>query len=126
MAAASEEHRVVTNGMSEFARDKENINGALLVNVTPEDFGGDSPLAGIAFQRDLEAAAYQAGQGNYLAPAQRVEDFLAKRPSTGAGPGHSQLPPRRYMDEPLGLSAGLRGGIHCGSPAHSGTEAEGL
>ena len=85
VAAASEEHRVVTNGMSEFARDKENINGALLVNVTPEDFGGDGPLAGIAFQRDLEAAAYQAGQGNYLAPAQRVEDFLAKRPSTGPG-----------------------------------------
>lgn len=85
VAAASEEHRVVTNGMSEFARDKENINGALLVNVTPEDFGGDSPLAGIAFQRDLEAAAYQAGQGNYLAPAQRVEDFLVKRPSTGPG-----------------------------------------
>ena len=85
VAAASEEHRVVTNGMSEFARDKENINGALLVNVTPEDFGGDNPLAGIAFQRDLEAAAYQAGQGNYLAPAQRVEDFLVKRPSTGPG-----------------------------------------
>ena len=42
-------------------------------------------MAGIAFQRDLEAAAYQAGQGNYLAPAQRVEDFLAKRPSTGPG-----------------------------------------
>ena len=85
VASASEEGRVVTNGMSEFARDKENINGALLVNVTPEDFGGDSPLAGIAFQRDLEAAAYQAGQGNYLAPAQRVEDFLVKRPSTGPG-----------------------------------------
>ena len=85
VAAASETRRVVTNGMSEYARDRENINGALLVNVTPEDFGGDNPLAGIAFQRDLEAAAYQAGQGNYLAPAQRVEDFLAKRPSTGPG-----------------------------------------
>ena len=55
------------------------------MNVTPEDFGGDNPLAGIAFQRALEAAAYQAGQGNYLAPAQRVEDFLVKRPSTGPG-----------------------------------------
>ena len=124
MAAASEEHRVVTNGMSEFARDKENINGALLVNVTPEDFGGDGPLAGIAFQRDLEAAAYQAGQGNYLAPAQRVEDFLAKRPSTG--PGHPQLPPRRHMDEPLGLPAGLRGGVHRRGAAYPGPEAEGL
>ena len=52
VAAASETGRVVTNGMSEYARDKENINGALLVNVTPEDYGGgDDPLAGIRFQR---------------------------------------------------------------------------
>ena len=85
VAAASEEHRVVTNGMSEFARDKENINGALLVNVTPEDFGGSGPLAGIDFQRRLEAAAYVSGGGGYLAPAQRVEDFLARRPSAGPG-----------------------------------------
>lgn len=85
VAAASEENRVVTNGMSEFARDQENINGALLVNITPEDFGGESPLAGIAFQRRLEAAAYRAGQGGYLAPSQRVEDFLLNRPSAGPG-----------------------------------------
>ena len=85
VAAASEEHRVVTNGMSEFARDMENINGALLVNVTPEDFGGDGPLAGIEFQRRLEEAAYRAGGGGYHAPAQRVEDFLARRPSAGPG-----------------------------------------
>lgn len=85
VAAASEENRVVTNGMSEFARDKENINGALLVNVTPEDFGGSGPLAGIAFQRALEDAAYRSGGGGYRAPAQRVEDFLARRPSTGPG-----------------------------------------
>ena len=86
VAAASEENRVVTNGMSEFARDRENINGALLVNVTPEDFGGEAdPLAGIAFQRELEDAAYRLGGGGYSAPAQRVEDFLAKRPSTGRG-----------------------------------------
>ncbi len=85
VAAASEEGRVVTNGMSEFARAKENINGALLVNVTPEDFGGDSPLAGIEFQRKLEEAAYRAGGGGYAAPAQRVEDFLAGRPSRGPG-----------------------------------------
>ena len=89
VAAASETGRVVTNGMSEFARDKENINGALLVNVTPEDFGGSSsPLAGIAFQRKLEDAAYTAGGGGYRAPAQRVEDFLAKRPT--AAPGRVQ------------------------------------
>jgi uncharacterized FAD-dependent dehydrogenase len=93
VAAASEAGRVVTNGMSEFARDKENINGALLVNVTPKDFDGDSPLAGIAFQRKLEDAAYALGGGNYAAPAQRVEDFLAKRPSTGAGTVHPSYRP---------------------------------
>ncbi len=85
VAAASEENRVVTNGMSEFARDQVNINGALLVNVTPEDFGSDSPLAGVAFQRKLEEAAYTLGGGSYKAPAQRVEDFLAHRPSNGPG-----------------------------------------
>ena len=85
VAAASEEGRVVTNGMSEFARDRENINGALLVSVTPEDFGGDGPLAGVAFQRRLEEAAYDAGGRDYHAPAQRVEDFLAGRASQGPG-----------------------------------------
>ena len=85
VAAASETGRVVTNGMSEFARDRENINGALLVNVTPEDFGGAGPLAGVAFQRSMEEAAYLLGGGGYRAPAQRVEDFLAGRPSAGPG-----------------------------------------
>ncbi len=85
VAAASEREQVVTNGMSEYARSRENINGALLVNVTPEDFGGSSPLAGVEFQRRLERAAYDLGGGGYLAPAQRVGDFLAGRPSTGPG-----------------------------------------
>ena len=86
VAAASEAGRVVTNGMSEFARDRENINGGLLVSVTPEDFGGAAgdPLAGVAFQRRLEEAAYRAGGETYAAPAQLVGDFLAGRPSTGA------------------------------------------
>lgn len=86
VAAASEAEMVVTNGMSEFARDRENINGGLLVNVTPEDYGGtQDPLAGIAFQRKLESAAYRLGGGGSRAPAQRVGDFLAGRPSTGPG-----------------------------------------
>lgn len=85
VAAASEAGRAVTNGMSVCARDGENINGGLLVGVTPEDFGGEGPLAGVAFQRRLEEAAYALGGGGYLAPAQRVEDFLAHRPSTGPG-----------------------------------------
>ena len=82
VAAASEAERVVTNGMSEFARDKENINGGLLVNVTPEDYGGaEDPLAGIAFQRKLESAAYALGGGHYGAPAQRVGDLLRGVPT---------------------------------------------
>ena len=85
VAAASEQERVVTNGMSEYARDRENINGAMLVGVTPEDFGGGGPLAGIAFQRKLEEAAFSLGGGGFRAPAQRVEDFLARRPSSGPG-----------------------------------------
>ena len=86
VAAASETGRVVTNGMSEYARDKENINGALLINVTPEDYGGEhDSLAGIRFQREIEEAAYKLGGGDYRAPCQRVEDFLLGRPTAEAG-----------------------------------------
>ena len=99
VAAASEEHRVVTNGMSEFARDGENINGGLLVSVTPEDFPSGDTLAGVQFQRELEDAAYRLGGGNYAAPAQRVEDFLKHRPSTGAGKVvPTYLPSVRWCD----------------------------
>lgn len=85
VAAASEAERAVTNGMSFYARDGENCNGGLLVSVAPADFPGRGPLAGIAFQRELEAGAYAAGGGGYIAPAQRVEDFLLRRPSRGPG-----------------------------------------
>lgn len=85
VAAASEAERAVTNGMSLYARDGENINGGLLVSVGPSDYGGEGPLAGIAFQRALEERSYAAGGGGYFAPAQRVEDFLARRPSAGPG-----------------------------------------
>lgn len=85
VASSSERGGVVTNGMSEYARDGEQINGALLVNVTPEDFESAHPLAGVAFQRKLERSAFTLGGGDYRAPCQRVEDFLACRPSTGHG-----------------------------------------
>lgn len=99
VAAASEEQRVVTNGMSEYARDRENINGALLVNVTPADFPDGHPLAGIRLQRQLEDAAFALGGGDYRAPCQRVGDFLAGRPSTGAGTVQpSYLPGVTYTD----------------------------
>lgn len=85
VAAASEQGRLVTNGMSEFARDRENINGGFLVGVQPEDFGSEHPLAGVEFQRRLEEAAFVSGGSTFAAPAQRVEDFLAHRPSVGPG-----------------------------------------
>ena len=85
VAAASEAGGVVVNGMSLYARDGENANSALLVNVLPEDFGGDDPLAGVAFQRRWERAAFEAGGGNFCAPAQRVGDFMKRRPSEGPG-----------------------------------------
>ena len=81
MAAASEPGRVVTNGMSHYARDKENANAALLVGITPDDYGTSSPLAGMYFQQRLEEAAFIAGGRSYKAPAQLVEDFLKSRPS---------------------------------------------
>lgn len=76
---------VVTNGMSEFARDKENANAALLVNVDARDFGSDHPLAGIKFQEDLEKKAFVLGGKNYFAPIQKVGDFLASKPTTNIG-----------------------------------------
>ena len=71
--------------MSEFARDGENSNAALLVGVTPEDFGSAHPLAGIAFQRAIERAAFEAGGGTYSAPCQRVGDFLEQRATAEFG-----------------------------------------
>lgn len=84
VAAASEEGRVVTNGMSYSDRGGENANAALLVTVNPECFPYEGPLGGMHWQRQIEEQAYSVS-GSYFAPAQRVEDFLASRPSTGAG-----------------------------------------
>ena len=85
VAAASEEEMVAVNGMSLFARDTINSNSALLVGVTPEDFGSEHPLAGFELQRQMERAAYRLGGGGYYAPAQLVGDFLRDRASTGGG-----------------------------------------
>jgi uncharacterized FAD-dependent dehydrogenase len=85
VAATSEIGRVVTNGMSQYSRAERNANSGIVVGVTPErDFPGH-PLAGIEFQRHWEAKAFEAGGGTYAAPAQRVGDFLAGRPSATVG-----------------------------------------
>jgi uncharacterized FAD-dependent dehydrogenase len=87
VAATSEAGRVVTNGMSQYSRNERNANSAIVVGVTPADYPGieTDPLAGIEFQRHWESRAFEAGGGDYKAPAQRVDDFLAGRASTGLG-----------------------------------------
>ena len=84
VAAASEEGHVVTNGMSYADRDGENANAALLVTVNPADFPYEGTLGGMRWQREIEEKAYNISR-SYHAPAQLVGDFLAKKPSTGAG-----------------------------------------
>jgi len=76
IGASSEEGLLVVNGMSEYARAKENANSALLVGVNPVDFGGDHPLQGMYFQRDIERKAYVIGGGRYKAPVQLIGDFI--------------------------------------------------
>lgn len=87
VAATSEVGRVVTNGMSQYSRNERNANAGIVVEIKPADFGADAknPLAGIAFQRQLEAGAYLLGGADYFAPGQLVGDFLKGRPSTKLG-----------------------------------------
>ena len=85
VAAASEPNCVVTNGMSQYSRNERNANAGIVVGITPEDFPGTGPLAGIELQRRLEAHAFELGGGNYEAPAQLVGDFLEGRPSQQLG-----------------------------------------
>lgn len=85
VAASSEEGRLAVNGMSCFARDAENSNSALLVNVGPEDYGSDHPLAGMYFQRELEEKAFIAGGSDYHAPAAVLGDFMKGRVSGKLG-----------------------------------------
>ena len=71
--ASSEEDRLSVNGMSYFGRDGRNANSAIIISVTPEDYGSDHPLAGIAFQRKIEEKAFQIGEGKV--PVERYGDF---------------------------------------------------
>jgi len=88
VAAASEAGHLVTNGMSQYSRHERNANSAIVVGIEPKDFTqgkfgakDDSVLAGIEFQRRLEAHAFQLGGATYDAPVQLVGDFLAGRKS---------------------------------------------
>lgn len=85
VAASSEEFGMVVNGMSEYARDGENANSAILVGIEPTYFEDNHPLSGIELQRQIERAGFNAGGGDYTAPAQLVGDFLKNIPSKRKG-----------------------------------------
>jgi len=81
--ASSETGHLAVNGMSYHARDGQNANSAIIVTVTPDDFGSEHPLAGMYFQRQLEKKAFEIGKGKV--PVQRFEDFCKRQTSTEFG-----------------------------------------
>ena len=85
MASNSEEDSIVTNGMSNFARNGKNANSAILVYVMVSDYYKNSPLDGMYFQEKLEKKAFELGGKNYNAPAQKIEDFLNNKETAEFG-----------------------------------------
>ncbi|MCX5818315.1 MAG: hypothetical protein NT047_00135 [Deltaproteobacteria bacterium] len=100
IGCSAEAGGVITNGMSRFRRESPCGNSAVVVNVRPEDLGGEGPLAGLDFRRRWEERAFVAGGGNYCAPAQRLTDFLS---------GRDSLPIEGCSFRPGVRSADLRG-----------------
>ncbi len=122
VAAASEEGRLVTNGMSYHARDFANANSAILTGVQPGRDFGSGLLDGVMFQEMLEEKAFRLGGGSYKAPVQSVQDFLksfdlkAVNEQAGKGsveatyrPGVTLAPLKDLFSEVLGwtLAEGL-------------------
>ena len=83
--ASSEDNHLCINGMSYYKRDNVNANSALLFNVNRKDFGSEHPLAGVQYQRMLESKAYQWGGGGYVAPTQKVGDYMSGNVSEAFG-----------------------------------------
>ena len=115
IASASRQDEVVVNGMSNFARNAEHANAAIVVQVRTDDFPAD-PLGGVRFQRELEQAAFRAGGGNACAPASSVGAFLRKETPRGFGgvlpsyrPGVT--PNDLWQVLPPFVAAGIRDGI---------------
>ncbi|ABV37870.1 putative uncharacterized dehydrogenase [Shewanella sediminis HAW-EB3] len=102
VAATSEEHAVVTNGMSQYSRNERNANSAIVVGIDPDDYP-EHPLAGIELQRQLEKAAYVLGGENYDAPAQLVGDFLTGTSSAAIGGVEPSYKPGIKLTDMTGL-----------------------
>jgi uncharacterized FAD-dependent dehydrogenase len=109
--ATNHVERVVVNGMSFAARRAFWANSAVIVEVQPSEYRGDDPLAGLRFQDAIEERAFHLAGGDYKAPAQRIEDFLAGResvdlPRTSYPQGVAPVDLRRVLPE--GIAGGLR------------------
>ncbi|HEY3635198.1 MAG TPA: hypothetical protein VGK95_09120 [Caldimonas sp.] len=110
VAATSEPERVVTNGMSQYSRNERNANAGIVVGIVPSDYGvpvdraraDAGALAGIALQRFWESRAFELGGGRYVAPGQRVGDFLRGQASTAFG---AVLPSYQPGVRPVDLGA---------------------
>ena len=112
--ASSEEGALAVNGMSYQARDGRNANSAMIVTVTPEDYGGMDVLAGVEFQRKLERAAYRLGGGQI--PVQLFRDFCRNTPSSVIGEIEPSVRGKYRLSNvreifPQGLSSALEEGI---------------
>ena len=83
VASSSDDGEIVTNGMSNFMRDNKYSNSALLVNIIPQDYESNHPLAGIYFQQKYEKLAYDLGGGDFSAPVQNVGSFLYDKKNFG-------------------------------------------
>lgn len=125
--ASSEEKRIAVNGMSYQNRAGENANSAVIVSVTPKDYPGDSPLAGIEFQRQLEEAAYLAGGGRI--PVQLFGDFEKNRITERMGAVNSNIKGQYAFANlrevfPLFVSEALVEGIHAFAAKIAGYDRE--
>jgi uncharacterized FAD-dependent dehydrogenase len=114
VCAASEQGGLVTNGMSYFAREGRYSNSAVVVSVDPAAHYFRSPLDALAFQRQFEERAFQAGGGGYVAPAQRAIDFVREQashslPATSYRPG--VRPADLNMVLPPAVLPALRAGL---------------
>ena len=98
MPATSVENAVVTNGMSNYLRDGENANSAVVVQIKKEDYLNDNPLSGIDFVESIEKQAFLLGGSDYSAPCQLVGDFLSDKVSTKFGKVKPTYPFVKFVD----------------------------
>lgn len=116
VACSSEQGGIVTNGMSHYARNADNSNAAVIVQVDERDYDSSDPLAGLRFREKLERAAFRLGGGEFVAPAAQVGDYLAGRASSSFGSVKPSYTPGVKPSDlsaclPDFMAAGIRDGI---------------